>query len=61
MASAPEPHGHEGSKRISPAERLPAAAFAVAIVAALALAVVYWRGGQPQAEGILLAVFLLIG
>jgi ubiquinol-cytochrome c reductase iron-sulfur subunit len=27
-------------------------------VAALALAVVYWRGGQPQAEGVLLAVVL---
>jgi ubiquinol-cytochrome c reductase iron-sulfur subunit len=64
VASAPEhpaPERHEphaGSKRISKAERLPAAMFTVAIVAALALAVVYWRGGQPQAEGILLAVIL---
>jgi len=56
VASAPEPPG--GSKRIAKAERLPAATFAVAIVAALVLAVVYWRGGQPQLEGILLAVVL---
>jgi ubiquinol-cytochrome c reductase iron-sulfur subunit len=28
----------------------------VSTVASVALAVVYWRGGQPQAEGILLAV-----
>jgi ubiquinol-cytochrome c reductase iron-sulfur subunit len=56
VASAPEPAG--GSRRIAKAERLPAATFAVAIVAALVLAVVYWRGGQPQLEGILLAVVL---
>jgi ubiquinol-cytochrome c reductase iron-sulfur subunit len=47
-----------GSRRISKRERAPAIAFAVAIVSALALAVVYWRGGQPQAEGVLLAVVL---
>jgi quinol---cytochrome c reductase iron-sulfur subunit len=35
-----------------------AACFGIAMVAALALAVVYWEGGQPQAEGILLAVIL---
>jgi ubiquinol-cytochrome c reductase iron-sulfur subunit len=28
------------------------------MVAAIALAVVYWEGGQPQAEGVLLAVIL---
>jgi ubiquinol-cytochrome c reductase iron-sulfur subunit len=57
--SAPDtPPPHRGSKRITKAERLPAATFTVAILAALALAVVYWRGGQPQAEGILLAVVL---
>ena len=60
VASAPEharrPRGQPADRR--KAERLPAATFAVAIVAALALAVVYWRGGQPQAEGILLAVVL---
>lgn len=39
-------------------ERPVALAFAVAIVAALALFVVYVRGGNPQAEGALLAVAL---
>ena len=39
-------------------ERIAAAAFGVCTVAALALAAVYWRGGQPQAEGVLLAVAL---
>jgi quinol---cytochrome c reductase iron-sulfur subunit len=48
----------ENARRVSKAERAPAIAFGLAIVAALALAVVYWRGGQPQAEGILLAVVL---
>jgi ubiquinol-cytochrome c reductase iron-sulfur subunit len=40
------------------AERGAATAFVVAMVAALALAVVYWEGGQPQAEGVLLAIAL---
>ena len=35
-----------------------AACFVVAMLAAIALAVVYWQGGQPQAEGILLAISL---
>jgi ubiquinol-cytochrome c reductase iron-sulfur subunit len=35
-----------------------AACFVVAMLAAIALAVVYWEGGQPQAEGVLLAVAL---
>ena len=48
----------ENRPRISKAERAPAIAFGISIVAALALAVVYWRGGQPQAEGILLAAVL---
>jgi ubiquinol-cytochrome c reductase iron-sulfur subunit len=43
---------------MSRAERAPALAFALAMVAALGLAVVYWRGGQPQAEGILLSLAL---
>src|SRR5581483_5357857 len=38
------------------AERWAAVSFALATVAAVALAVVFWRGGQPQAEGVLLAV-----
>jgi ubiquinol-cytochrome c reductase iron-sulfur subunit len=36
-------------------ERTAALSFVVAAAAAIALAVVYWRGGQPQAEGALLA------
>jgi ubiquinol-cytochrome c reductase iron-sulfur subunit len=40
------------------AERAVAVAFVVAIVAALALFVVYVRGGNPQAEGALLALAL---
>ncbi len=40
------------------AERLVAVAFAVAIAAALALFVVYIEGGNPQAEGALLALAL---
>ena len=43
-------------RRIAKGERAPAIAFSVAIVAALVLVVVYWRGGQPQAEGVLLAL-----
>jgi ubiquinol-cytochrome c reductase iron-sulfur subunit len=39
-------------------ERGIATCFGIAIVAALGLAVVYWRGGQAQLEGILLAVVL---
>jgi ubiquinol-cytochrome c reductase iron-sulfur subunit len=35
-----------------------AAAFVVSALAAIALAVVYWQGGQPQAEGVLLAISL---
>jgi ubiquinol-cytochrome c reductase iron-sulfur subunit len=54
VASAPDPARRAPHR----AERAPAIAFGVAIVAALVLAVVYWRGGQPQAEGILLAVVL---
>jgi len=38
------------------AERWAAVSFTLATVAAVALAVVFWRGGQPQAEGLLLAV-----
>jgi ubiquinol-cytochrome c reductase iron-sulfur subunit len=44
--------------RRPPSSRVPAAAFVVSILAALALAFVYWQGGQPQWEGILLAVSL---
>jgi ubiquinol-cytochrome c reductase iron-sulfur subunit len=37
---------------------MPAIAFGLSIVASLVLAVVYLEGGQPQAEGILLALVL---
>ena len=38
------------------AERTSALAFVLSAAGFLGLAVVYWRGGQPQAEGALLAV-----
>jgi ubiquinol-cytochrome c reductase iron-sulfur subunit len=38
------------------AEGLALACFLIAAAAAITLAVVYWRGGQPQLEGVLLAV-----
>jgi ubiquinol-cytochrome c reductase iron-sulfur subunit len=47
--------GDRGERRV---ELLAAAGFAVCVVAALALAVVYRRGGHPQLEGALLAVAL---
>jgi ubiquinol-cytochrome c reductase iron-sulfur subunit len=37
-------------------ELIAAASFALSTLAAIALAIVYWRGGNTQAEGILLAV-----
>jgi ubiquinol-cytochrome c reductase iron-sulfur subunit len=39
-------------------ERRVAVAFSLTMVAALGLAAVYWQGGQPQAEGALLALAL---
>ncbi len=39
-------------------ERIVIGAFTASTVAALALAVVYWRGGQPQLEGVLLGLSL---
>ncbi|MDP8954364.1 MAG: Rieske (2Fe-2S) protein [Actinomycetota bacterium] len=47
--------GGGGERR---AELVAAAGFAVCVIAALALAVVYRRGGQPQLEGALLAIAL---
>ncbi len=53
-----------GDTRTDPARRgaqgeaTAAVCFLVAMGAAVALAVVYWQGGQPQAEGVLLAVAL---
>jgi ubiquinol-cytochrome c reductase iron-sulfur subunit len=43
-----------GSRRDRAIERWAAACFVVATLCALALLVVYWRGGQPQLEGVLL-------
>lgn len=40
-------------------ERVAALAFAVSTIASIALAVVYWRGGQTQLEG--LCLFLVTG
>ena len=41
------------------AERRASAAFLVSAAAAVGLAVVYWRGGQPQLEGLFLGLSLL--
>jgi ubiquinol-cytochrome c reductase iron-sulfur subunit len=46
------------TRRDTRVELSSAACFLAAMVAAIALAVVYWEGGQPQAEGVLLAVIL---
>jgi ubiquinol-cytochrome c reductase iron-sulfur subunit len=46
------------TRRDTRVELTSAACFLAAMVAAIALAVVYWEGGQPQAEGVLLAVIL---
>jgi ubiquinol-cytochrome c reductase iron-sulfur subunit len=43
----------DGDRR---AETLAAVSFGLATVAAVALSVVFWRGGQPQAEGVLLGI-----
>jgi ubiquinol-cytochrome c reductase iron-sulfur subunit len=56
VGAAPPPQPKPS--RRPPTTRLPAAAFLLSIIAALALAIVYWQGGQPQAEGILLSVAL---
>ena len=37
-------------------ERVAALSFALSVLASIVLAVVYWRGGQTQAEGICLFV-----
>ncbi|HET8621850.1 MAG TPA: Rieske 2Fe-2S domain-containing protein [Acidimicrobiales bacterium] len=46
------------TRRGARVEAASAIAFVVAMLASIALAVVYWQGGQPQAEGVLLAVAL---
>jgi ubiquinol-cytochrome c reductase iron-sulfur subunit len=56
------PHATTGdavlTRRGAQVELASAACFLVATAAAIALAVVYWEGGQPQAEGVLLALAL---
>jgi ubiquinol-cytochrome c reductase iron-sulfur subunit len=49
--------GCAGAKARAAGRRV-AAALVVSILAGLALAVVYWTGGQPQAEGVLLGLSL---
>lgn len=59
-AEAKEPEADDGAPTRSGlgAERASATCFGVSMLAALALAVVYWEGGQVQAEGVLLAIAL---
>ncbi len=46
----------EDQRRADVAARRASASFLVSAAGAVALGVVYWQGGQPQAEGVLLAV-----
>jgi ubiquinol-cytochrome c reductase iron-sulfur subunit len=57
-ATRPPSTGDELTRRGARVERAAAATFLLAMAAAIGLTVVYWEGGQPQAEGILLAVVL---
>lgn len=59
MATQPPPRREdELTRRGARVERAAAVSFLLAMAAAIGLTVVYWEGGQPQAEGILLAVVL---
>jgi len=58
LAPRPTVGDTELTRQGTRAELGSAACFVVAMVAAIALAVVYWQGGQAQAEGVLLAVTL---
>src|SRR3954471_7947826 len=49
------PDASEGRQRAR-AESRAAVFFAASTVASILLAVLYWRGGQPQLEGVLLGV-----
>lgn len=61
-----EPVAHQGPRpgdanegiHADRAERSVALAFGVAVLSAVGLGITYWRGGQPQLEGILLALTL---
>jgi len=57
-ARPPSTGDDELTRRGSRVERAVAISFLVAMAAGIGLTVVYWQGGQPQAEGILLAVVL---
>jgi ubiquinol-cytochrome c reductase iron-sulfur subunit len=57
-ATQPPRGDNELTRRGARVERAAAGSFLLAMAAAIALTVVYWEGGQPQAEGILLAVVL---
>jgi ubiquinol-cytochrome c reductase iron-sulfur subunit len=57
-ARPPSTGDDELTRRGVRVERAAAVSFLVATAAAIGLTVVYWEGGQPQAEGILLAVAL---
>jgi ubiquinol-cytochrome c reductase iron-sulfur subunit len=54
----PQRGADDPTRRGARVERAAAVSFLLAMGAAIALTVVYWEGGQPQAEGILLAVVL---
>jgi ubiquinol-cytochrome c reductase iron-sulfur subunit len=60
MSDAPRPGEGESvlTRRGVRVELASAASFVVATLASIALAVVYWQGGEPQAEGVLLALAL---
>ena len=58
VATQPPRADDERTRRGARVERAAAVSFLLAMGAAIALTVVYWEGGQPQAEGILLAVVL---
>jgi ubiquinol-cytochrome c reductase iron-sulfur subunit len=58
VATGPPSTGDELTRRGARVERAAAVSFLLAMAAAIGLTVVYWEGGQPQAEGILLAVVL---
>jgi len=58
VATQPPQGDDERTRRGARVERAAAVSFLLAMGAAIALTVVYWEGGQPQAEGILLAVVL---
>ncbi len=55
-APASERTPDERRRRAQIGERWTALCFAVSVLGALGLAVVFWRGGQPQLEGLFLAM-----